>query len=95
MTRQWVEPDTRDAIIDYIRYWLERAEVPADRLVAWVGIAPSKYHEWRRRYGRVNEHNALVPRDQWLEAAEKEAIIKYATAHPLDGRSTTGFYDAG
>ncbi len=85
MSRQWVEPDTRDAVIDYIRYWRERAGVPADRLVAWVGIAPSKYHEWRRRYGRVNEHNASVPRDQWLEAAEKEAIIKYAKAHPLDG----------
>ncbi len=85
MSRQWVEPDTRDAVIDYIRYWRERAEVPADRLVAWVGIAQSKYHEWRRRYGRVNEHNTSVPRDHWLEAAEQEAIIQYATAHPLDG----------
>jgi len=59
--------------------------VPAERLVGWVGITDSKYHAWRSRYGRVNEHNASVPRDQWLEAEEKAAIIKYATEHPLDG----------
>lgn len=91
MRRQWVEPDIRDAVIDYIYYWRERAAVPADRLVTWIGITHSKYHEWRRRYGRVNEHNASVPRDHWLEAAEKDAIIKYAQAHPLDGYRRLSF----
>ncbi len=85
----------RDAVIDYIYYWQQRAELPARQVVKWVGIAESKYFAWQKRYGRVNEHNALVPRDQWLESAEKEAIIKYAKTHPLDGRSTPGFYDDG
>ncbi len=60
-------------------------------MVKWVGIAESKYFAWQKRYGRVNEHNALVPRDQWLESAEKEAIIKYAKTHPLDGYRRLAF----
>ncbi len=31
----------------------------------------SKFYDWQARYGKVNEHNALVPRDHWLEAWEK------------------------
>jgi len=65
--------------------------MPAARLSAWVGITHSKYHEWRQRYGRVNEHNAWVPRDHWLENWEREAIIKYATEHPLDGYRRLSF----
>ena len=30
----------------------------------------SKFYDWRERYGKVNEHNRLVPRDHWLEAWE-------------------------
>ncbi len=63
-------PDVRDQIIDYINYWRERAEMPDDRLVGWIGITRSKYHAWRSRYGKANEHNASVPRDQWLEVEE-------------------------
>jgi len=37
-------PDVRDQIIDYINYWRERAEMPDDRLVGWIGITRSKYH---------------------------------------------------
>ena len=59
--------------------------MPAKKLVDLIGISQSKYFEWRTRYGRVNEHNALVPRDHWLEDWEKHEIIKYATLHPLDG----------
>jgi len=51
----------------------------------WVGIGPSKFHDWRRRFGKVNEHNAWVPRDHWLAADEKERICAFARAHPLEG----------
>jgi len=33
----------------------------------------------------VNEHNGLIPRDWWLEAWEKDAIIHYFIKHPTDG----------
>jgi putative transposase len=55
------------------------------RLVGWIGIAKSKFHDWRRRYGRVNEHNAWVPRDHWLEPAEQQAILDFHGRFPLEG----------
>jgi transposase InsO family protein len=54
-------------------------------LVSIIGISRSKYYDWRRRYGKVNEHNSWIPRDFWLEEWEKEAIMEFSGSHPLDG----------
>jgi transposase InsO family protein len=43
---------------------------------------------WRRnanRYGKVNEHNGQIPRDHWLEAWERAAILEFHDRHPLEG----------
>ena len=53
--------------------------------IAWLGIAASKYYSWQSRYGKTNEHNALIPRDFWLEEGEKLAIIDFYLKHPLEG----------
>lgn len=55
------------------------------RFIKWLGIASSKYYEWQSRYGKVNEHNALIPRDFWLEDREKQEIIKFHLNYPLEG----------
>lgn len=82
---RWVEPDVRDEVVDYVRQQHERTEVPVKKLVAWLGIGMSKFYDWQARYGQVNEHNAPTPRDHWLETWEKEAILAFDAAHPLDG----------
>ena len=51
----------------------------------WIGIATSKWHSWKDRYGKANEHNAWAPRDHWLEDDEKLAIINFHDQHPLEG----------
>ena len=84
-TANWAEPDTRYEVVDYVRHWCERTELPATRLVNWIGITRSKYYEWRRRYGEVNGHNAWIPRGSWLQDWEKQAIIDFAQAQRLDG----------
>jgi transposase InsO family protein len=33
----------------------------------------------------VNEHNAWIPRDWWLEEWEQQAILKFHFEHPLEG----------
>ena len=53
--------------MDFVRGWSERTEIVAKKIVGWAGVGASKYHDWQSRYGQVNEHNALVPRDHWLE----------------------------
>lgn len=55
------------------------------RFIEWLGIAPSKYYNWQNRYGKVNEHNGLIPRDFWLEDWEKQAIINFHEQYPLEG----------
>jgi putative transposase len=60
-------------------------------LVGWLGIVPSKFHAWKGRYGKVNEPNAWVPRDHWLEAWEKPAILGFHAQYPLEGYRRLGF----
>ena len=81
----WVPHDTRDEIVDYVHRWSDRAELPAKQLLAWLDLGSSKFHQWRKRYGRVNEHNARIPRDHWLVAWEKQAILGFHDRFPLDG----------
>ena len=50
----------------------------------WIGIATSRWHSWKGCYGKVNEHNAWIPRDHWLEEAEKQAIIDFHALYPLE-----------
>lgn len=81
----WVPHDTRDEIVDYIHRWTERAELPAKRLLGWLELGPSKFHQWKERYGKANEHNGRIPRDTWLEDWERAAILDYHDRHPLEG----------
>ena len=71
--------------------WSDKTQLPAGRMVDGLGIAASKFHDWRRRYGKVNEHNALVPRDHWLEAWEKTAILDFEREYPLEGYRRLAF----
>jgi len=54
-------------------------------LIGWLGITASKYYNWQSRYGKTNEHNALIPRDFWLAEEEKQAIIDFYKENPLEG----------
>lgn len=68
-----------------MKYWTERAELPAWQLVLWLGMTLSKFHSWKHRYGCVNAHNGKIPRDYWLEDWEREAIVAYHDKNPLQG----------
>jgi len=74
-TRSWISSGS----------WSEKTEIAAERFVGWIGISRGKYYDWRKRYGKANEHNALVPRDHWLTAEERQAIIAFHEQFPLEG----------
>jgi transposase InsO family protein len=75
----------RDQVIDFVAEWSGKTELPATKFIDWIELGQSKYFDWKKRYGKVNEHNALVPRDHWLTAEETKAIEEFAREHPLDG----------
>jgi transposase InsO family protein len=72
-------------VVDYVNYWSDRTELPAKQLTAWLNLGSSKFHDWKGRYGKVNEHNGKIPRDHWLEDWERDAIVAYHDQHPLEG----------
>ena len=77
--------DLRDTIVDFVRDWSDKTDIAVSVFLKWIGITTSKFHDWKRRFGKVNEHNAMVPRDHWLTDDEKEKICAFARAHPLEG----------
>lgn len=85
MNGSWVPHDIRDHVVDYVNRWTERSELPAKQLLKWLELREGKFYDWAKRYGKANEHNAQVPRDFWLEEAEKQAILDFHRQHPLDG----------
>ena len=72
-------------MVDYVRRWSDRTELPAKTLTGWIGIGTSKFHDWKHRYGKLNEHNAWVPRDGWLLEWEKQAVLDFQREFPLEG----------
>jgi len=44
-----------------------------------------RFYDWRKRYGKVNEHNGRIPRDHWLLETEIESILAFHDTHPLNG----------
>ena len=72
-------------MIDFVRRWSERTEIATQKFVRWLGVASSKFYDWRARYGQVNEHNRSIPRDFWLEEREKRAIVDFHDRFPLEG----------
>lgn len=77
--------DVRDSVVDYVCHWSTRTEIAKVQLIRWLGIGKSKFYEWSKRYGKANEHNALLPRDHWLEDWESTSIINYFESNPLEG----------
>ena len=75
----------RDEVVDFVRTLSDKTEIAQRQLVDWLGIARSKFYEWRKRYGRANEHNGLIPRDFWLVGWERQAIIRFFIEHPNEG----------
>jgi len=74
-------------VVATVLYWSRRTQLPQTQWVAWIGISRSKFYEWRRRRGKPNEHNGHVPRDFWLLAWERQAILDYrATYHDVGYR---------
>lgn len=77
--------------MDFVRCWSDKTQTPTGRFIAWLGIAASKFYRWKHRFGKVNEHNAWIPRDHWLEASEKQAILDFERLYPLEGYRRLAF----
>lgn len=85
MNGVWVAHDTRDKVVDFVNSWSIKAEMSVNQFVKWLDISGAKFNEWKKRYGKVNEHNSWISRDIWLEGWEKKSILDFHTLHPDEG----------
>ena len=81
----WVEPHIRDDMVATVEKSAARADWSLSRLIAMVGIGRDRFYQWRARRGAPNRHNAPLPKEGWLLAWEKAAIVDFARAHPGEG----------
>jgi putative transposase len=56
-----------------------------NKLISVIGISSSKYHSWKNRLERPNNHNGIIPKKHWILDWEKEAIINYAQTNISEG----------
>lgn len=81
----WVDPATRDQVVDFMAYWHAKTGVGMKPLLGWLDVSASQYHRWKARYGQPNHHNGRLPRTFWLLEWEKQAIMDYYLLHPEEG----------
>ena len=72
-------------MVDFLKHYHRLTGLALMQLLFWLGLSPRKFQRWKDRYGKANEHNAMIPRDHWIEAAERAAIIQFARQYPLEG----------
>lgn len=85
MKDRWVPHDLRDEVVDFVADWSEITELPIRAFLTWLRLSPAKFYRWKQRYGQANEHNGKVPRDFWLQAWERQAILDFQEKNPLEG----------
>jgi putative transposase len=71
--------------VDFVRRWSAKTKMPIEGFLEKLDLSVAKFYDWRKRYGKVNQHNGWVPRDFWLQAWEKEKILEYQALYPLEG----------
>jgi putative transposase len=71
--------------VDFVHKWADKTGLSALTFLLWLGLATSKWHSWKSRYGKANEHNAWMPRDHWLTDPQKQAILALHDRFPLEG----------
>ncbi|MFO7945047.1 MAG: hypothetical protein R6U51_12185 [Anaerolineales bacterium] len=75
--------------------WISKDVIAQGQIVTELGLSSSKFHDWTKRYGNKNQHNAPIPRWFWLLESEKEAILAYYEQHPEGRILPVELYDAG
>ena len=84
MSKQWVEPDIRDNVVETVISYKALTAIPTRKLLSYVQLSAGKFYDWQLRYGVVNRGNRKVPRSHWLMDWERMAISAYYRRHECE-----------
>lgn len=87
----------RDEVVSFIAEWTARTGLSTQRLLSWLALPTSTFHDWQRRLGQPNKHNSATPREFWLLDWERAAILDAHARRPGEGyrRLCYAMLDAG
>lgn len=85
MKGKWVAPEFRDKIVSDVERLCEKTGVSLTTALHTLDIAKPRFFDWKRRFGDANRHNGLVPKSSWILPSEREAILKFFAANPMNG----------
>lgn len=46
-----------------------------------LGLSKSKFHNWQKRAGIMNNHNGKIPKHHWHTPEEEKAVVGYVNDH--------------
>ena len=49
--------------MDFVRRWSTKTRTPIEDILEKLELSVGKFYDWRKRYGKLNQHNGWVPRD--------------------------------
>jgi hypothetical protein len=75
----------RQEAVDFVQTWSKKTPLTQAQILVRLGLSSGKYHDWVQRYELENAHNARLPKEFWLQKAEKKAILSYHAQHPDEG----------
>ena len=53
-------------MVDFLGHYSQLTSLAMRRLLGWLELSPRQFGRWQDRYGKANEHNAMIPRDHWI-----------------------------
>jgi len=84
LNSRWAPHKLRDTVVEFLSYHVAPTGLLVALLLRWLALCPRRFHRWQDRYDKINEHNAMILRDHWIEVHERAAIIDFARRHPLE-----------
>ena len=85
MNGSWVEPDIRDEVVVFIQYWSAKCQMTEQKFCQLLSLNQGKFCEWKKRFGKENQHQNNLPSNSQLNAEEKDKIIDYYCNREVDG----------
>jgi len=84
LSKQWVESDIRDNVVETVISYKALTAIPTRKLLSYAGVSAGKFYDWHRRYGIANSDNQKVPKSHWLLDWERVAIVAYYRQHEYE-----------
>ncbi len=75
----------RDDVVHFISVIKNKTDITFKTLLRMINISTSNYYSWNLRQGLPNNHNGIIPKNNWTLDWERQAVISFALAHPGEG----------